>query len=94
MSGTIEIPRYLDSLPQFLWWELDELIVLIGLFAGGIAIGELIYVIVLGILPAMFYLGKFKREALEGGIYHAAYSMGALPLNAIYGDVYEKDFYK
>ena len=27
MNGTF-IPRYLDSLPQIFWWEIDELAVL------------------------------------------------------------------
>ncbi|MBK8380265.1 MAG: hypothetical protein IPL14_20815 [Nitrospira sp.] len=36
MNGTF-IPRYLDSLPQIFWWEIDELAVLFVCIFLGIA---------------------------------------------------------
>ena len=35
MAGTF-IPRYLDNLPQFLWWEADEMAIIFVAFIVGI----------------------------------------------------------
>ena len=46
----VDIPRYIDSQPQFLWWEFDELIVVVLLFSMGIMTDTLTFMLLIGIL--------------------------------------------
>ena len=59
MNGTF-IPRYLDSLPQIFWWEIDELAVLFVCIFLGIVTKFLTYLIVVGIVSTLV-LSKMKN---------------------------------
>lgn len=69
------IPRYLDNLPQFFWWEADEVAVLALAFMGGLLTRQLTTCIVLGLVVA-YVVSKSKTGKSEGFVMHRAYWMG------------------
>jgi len=74
MNGTF-IPRYLDSLPQIFWWEIDELAVLFVCIFLGIVTKFLTYLIVVGIVSTLI-LSKMKNGKSDGFLFHWAYWSG------------------
>ena len=86
----VEIPRYIDSQPQFFMWELDEFCVAIGLFGTGIATETMWPMIVLIILISGV-LKKFKKENLEGALLHIAFWSGITAMNKENLDAYESE---
>lgn len=88
----IEIPRFVDSLPQIFWWELDEFLVAAALF--GVSI--IIHMVVLGIVLAVFsvrIVRKFKTSTLPGQLLHLAYWYGLATLNEQYQDGLLREYY-
>ncbi|MBY0247410.1 MAG: type IV conjugative transfer system protein TraL [Nitrospirae bacterium] len=74
MAGTF-IPRYLDNLPQFLWWEADEMAIIFVAFIVGILSKQL--TLFMGVALVCAYLvGKSKMGKSEGFILHWAYWYG------------------
>ena len=84
----IHTPELIDSPPQFLIWEMDDLAPII---AGG-ALGEIYqyfaqyaYGLLLGALlggVASYFYIKFKRNRLPGTLLHMLYCYtGVVPLN-------------
>lgn len=84
----ISIPEYLDTPPQVLFLELDDVApVLMGMIIGAIAKYALQNVlafiggIVLGVVLSYFYI-RFKRNRLPGTLHHMLYYYtGVMPLN-------------
>ncbi|MBQ9258302.1 MAG: conjugal transfer protein TraL [Neisseriaceae bacterium] len=84
----IHIPEFVDSPPQFLVWEMDDLApILLGTLAGAIARyvtqnGWLFLVgVLLGFVLSYFYI-KYKRNRLPGTLLHMLYCYtGVVPLN-------------
>lgn len=82
MSGLTEkeIPRHIDDMVQLLWWEADEVAVIIGLIGFGIVMECLNYC-----LMAIPFISKamtrYKFAALPGSILHAAYWAGWSEVN-------------
>lgn len=66
------IPKYIDSPPQILWWELDEVIILIICVFAGIIARELTSLLVVGILSTIL-IGRMKRGKSEGIVLHWCY---------------------
>jgi conjugal transfer pilus assembly protein TraL len=88
----IEIPRFVDSQYQVFWWEMDEAATVIALFGIGIASGALLLMMLL--IPSTLYmLKKYKNSTLEGGMLHAVWSVGIVPLGKEFQDPFEKEFY-
>ncbi|WP_416192341.1 type IV conjugative transfer system protein TraL [Neisseria sp. CCUG12390] len=85
---SVVFPEYVDTLPQFLFMESDD----ISVFISGMIIGVILQYamrnpvgmiigIVLGIWMAYQYV-KFKRNTLPGTLLHMMYSLtGLVPLN-------------
>lgn len=86
---SVVFPEYVDTLPQFLFMESDD----ISVFISGMIIGVILQYamrnpvgmvigIVLGIWMAYQYI-KFKRNTLPGTLLHMMYSLtGLVPLNS------------
>jgi conjugal transfer pilus assembly protein TraL len=90
----IDIPRYVDSQPQLLFWELDEAIVFVGCLASGIAIGG--YATLIAIAAGWIVVKafrRFKNGALDGILLHLCYWAGVLSLNDHYKDSTRRDFF-
>lgn len=64
-----QIPRYLDSLPQVLWWELDEFILFIVCLMVGIFTRYLWEFTLIGCV-SVWAMGKVKGGQSEGFILH------------------------
>ena len=88
----IDIPRYVDSQPQFLWFELDEVLMITCLIGLGIIMGLLVWAL-LGLPFAISGIRRMKRSSMEGGALHFIYSLGVIPLNKEFNDAFEKRFY-
>lgn len=66
------IPRYIDSPPQILWWELDEVIILIICVFAGIISRELTLLLLIGV-GSVILIGKTKQGKSEGIVLHWCY---------------------
>lgn len=84
----IDIPRYVDSQQQILFWELDELVPLCVLFAGGIVLRQLTIAILL-MWPATRLLARWKDSRLDGAMTHLTYAHG-FPLNKVFKTPYHQ----
>lgn len=88
----VSIPRYIDDQQQFFFWEMDEAAVAITIFGIGIAVGAVIWsIIVLYFVSKQ--LGSFKNNTLPGALLHMAYWGGITGLNSAHKDAFVKDFY-
>lgn len=65
----VMIPRYLDSPPQILWFEIDELLFLLIAIVVGIVSQTLTYCLLAG-LASVVILSKMKTGQSEGLILH------------------------
>lgn len=86
----VVIPRYIDSQPQFLMWELDEFCVAVGLFGTGIITETLLIQMVLIVLVSGL-LKKFKNNNLEGALLHIAFWAGVTAMNRENTDALETE---
>ena len=66
------IPRYMDALPQILWWELDELVILFLSFFLGLITRQLTTLLIVGVIST-FILAKLKNGKSDGYIFHWFY---------------------
>ncbi len=78
MEFETRIPRYLNSQPQILWWEIDEIIIIITAIGLGVVFEALIVTVPLGLLAART-LGRVKAQHGHGWIIHSAWWRG-IPL--------------
>jgi conjugal transfer pilus assembly protein TraL len=78
MEFETRIPRYLNSQPQILWWEMDEIIVIVAGIGLGIVLELLIVTVPLGLLAARL-LARVKAQHGQGWIIHYAWWRG-IPL--------------
>ncbi|MBU1663919.1 MAG: type IV conjugative transfer system protein TraL, partial [Gammaproteobacteria bacterium] len=76
----VDIPRYQDALPQLFWWELDVLVVVIGIFIAGIWVDptHLLATFVV-IVFATRSMNRLKGDTLDGALHHIVYRTGLLP---------------
>ncbi len=63
------IPRYLNSLPQLLWWEIDEVLVLAAIIGLGIVYELLLLTVPLGLLLVKGMI-TLKAEKQAGFLIH------------------------
>lgn len=89
----IEIPRYIDSQQQFLWWEFDEFVLAIGLFTVGIVTDTLTLQLLVVIPFLTWGLRRFKNNNLEGILFHIIFWLGMAPLNNEFKDALGKEHY-
>ena len=72
------IPKYIDAPIQFLWWELQEGLIIIVLTFGSILIfRQALYGVVAGVIIAAKF-AKFKEAHVKGFLSHFSYWFGIL----------------
>lgn len=79
----VKIPRYIDSIPQLFFWEIDEFVILATCFGCGIFAGGMNTI--LGIGFGLFFVNLFKRYkagGLPGQLNHLFHWKNILNLNA------------
>jgi len=76
----VDIPEFVDCLPQFLFWEADEIAPAIVLLGLGILTNTLTYMIIPIYLITKFFT-RFKANHLDGYFHHLMYSWGLGILN-------------
>ncbi|MFH0810111.1 MAG: type IV conjugative transfer system protein TraL [Pseudomonadota bacterium] len=71
------IPRYLDSMPQILFWELDDMMFLVSGVFMGIGTGHVLIGMLLGALATRYY-ARAKEQHLPGYLVHWLYFRAGL----------------
>lgn len=74
------IPRYIDDPPQFLLWDLDEFIIVMGLFCLGILMGHPGKLGFSGLVIGRL-IRKYRSGKAPGYFGHCLYRIGFLPGN-------------
>jgi len=72
-----KVHKYLDAKPQFLWWEMDDLVILCGPVILGIISERVIYGLILSLVAGKIY-GNMKTTRQEGFMKHFLYHHGFL----------------
>lgn len=88
----IEIPAFVNDMPSFFLWEIDEFSVLIGFILVGYLLRGWWLFVCIGL--GFFFgsqLKKWKRRELDGVIPHILYQHGLTSLNPIYKNAYKGD---
>lgn len=80
---TVRMPRFVDSQPQFFFWEMDEFIVYTLVLCGGIAMRELVSFAIMGIVIVKLF-GIWKSRRLDGALMHLGYRNVGIGLNRIF----------
>ncbi len=76
----VQIPRYVDSQMQILFWEIDEVVPVVALMGVGIMTDTMLYMV--GVMVVVWKLfGRFKNSNLDGILMHLAYANGISNLN-------------
>ena len=75
------IPRYIDDQPTFLFWDVDEIIVICICIIVGMIIGKLTYLLLSGLVLSKG-LGKLKQNKSEGYFMHVLYWYG-VPMKGV-----------
>jgi conjugal transfer pilus assembly protein TraL len=79
---SIQIPRHIDSMPQFFFWEIDEFVIIAATFGVGIFIGGLY---TLPALPLGFFFAsrfaRYKSNGLPGQLNHLAHWFNIMNVN-------------
>lgn len=81
----VRIPRYIDSIPQIFFWEIDEFLILACFFGIGIFLGGLNTL--LGIGAGFFAAGifkKYKAGGLPGQLNHLFHWKNILNINSAF----------
>lgn len=86
------IPKYLNALPQILWWEADEAAILGVFTAVGVAINATLLLAATGFVIMKVY-AKAKNKRQDGFLYHWLYSKGLFGMKGI-PESYIKIFYQ
>jgi type IV conjugative transfer system protein TraL len=85
MAECVNIPRYVDELPQFALWEMDEALFVFISIAIGVLIKQLIIFIVLG-FTAAYIFGRFKQGQARGLLMHYMHYHGFMPFKNFWLD--------
>lgn len=83
--NNIKIPRYIDSMPQIFFWEIDEFLILASCFGIGIMMGGLNTL--LGIGAGFFAANMFKKYkagGLPGQLNHLFHWNNILNINSAF----------
>ncbi len=86
----VQIPRYIDSQMQMFFWEFDEFILAVALFAVGIVMNSLLVAVIL-----IYFVNKafrrYKDGSMPGTLMHLAYWVGMMPLNQVATDALARE---
>ena len=84
------MPKYLNALPQVLWWELDELAFLASATAIGIIANAQIIGAGIGFLLMKLYSSQ-KRKKQPGFLKHFLYKHGLFGVKGKYPEYWIKE---
>ena len=82
---SVKIPRYIDSIPQIFFWEIDEFLILAACFGVGIMLGGMNTV--LGIGCGFFSANifkKYKAGGLPGQLNHLVHWKNIFNINSAF----------
>ncbi|QMI49770.1 type IV conjugative transfer system protein TraL [Burkholderia sp. MBR-1] len=79
----VEIPQWIDSFPQIMWFEVDEITPFIFCFAAGSLLHMTSPMLILGVGITWLYL-KHKRNSLDGSLLHMMFWWGLMALNSVF----------
>ena len=79
----VEIPQWIDSFPQIMWFEVDEITPFIFCVASGSFLHMMTPMLLLGVFVTWIYL-KHKRNSLDGSLLHMMFWGGFMSLNRFY----------
>jgi len=85
------LPKYLNAMPQILWWELDQFLVFIGFISVGILAGRTFSGFVAGMVATFAYT-KIRDNRQPGYFKHWMYSKGLYNLKDKMPEYYVKEF--
>lgn len=75
MADDLRIPRYLNSLPQLAWWEIDEIMPSVALLGMGLMFEHLLPSLLAG-LAITRVLQRVKVFKPDGYLFHLLYVLG------------------
>ncbi|MEL6277278.1 MAG: type IV conjugative transfer system protein TraL [Pseudomonadota bacterium] len=73
----VRVPQYLHLPPQILWFDAQEILVLMAAYLGSVSFKGYSWVVLIGI--AWFFI-RFKRQKPRGYILHLFYRTGLFQL--------------
>ena len=83
----VPIPRYIDSIPQIFFWEMDEFMILASCFGAGIAFGGSNTLIGFAVgIVASNQFKKYKANGLPGQLNHLFHWKRIFSLNSLFRD--------
>ena len=77
------MPRHIDDQPQYLFWEMDEVTLVVVFAAIGVLSESLMMMSVLGLFAAK-WLSRNKQRHLPGLTLHLAYWAGMTQLSYVH----------
>ncbi len=83
-------PQYLSSPLQVLWFESDEIGIIITFGVIALIFGSFTWLL---IVAAPWYYGHVKKKYPRGFLRHTLYFAGLIRLN-LYPDYFEEEFYE
>ena len=85
--------KYIDSIPQILYWEVDEIAIFLGVFWLGLELEHLYKFLILGCV-IVYLIRKLKYSRVEGYFQHVLYYHGMSFIIGISDEpkCYEKQF--
>lgn len=84
MSQARYIPKYLDAQPQFLWFELDEAMILLTGLVAGRMLDQMIFFIALSLIVQRVYT-RLKNAKQTGFLQHTLYALGLVKFKSNLG---------
>lgn len=85
------IPRYIDDQYQVLFWEIDEVAILVMCFGLGIVFELLAPLVGLG-FAFIYSFRRWKYHHMEGILLHICYWHGLMNLNKLFKNGLEREF--
>lgn len=92
MSMEVDMPDYVDSMPQILFWEADEIAPAIILVGIGILTNTLTYMLIPVWLLTKFFT-KYKARFMEGYFHHLVYYYGLGGLNTRFTNAFINEYH-
>lgn len=77
------MPHHIDEPPQYFFWDMEDMFVVVMFAAVGIIISMLIPMLIIGLFVAR-WIGSKKREKLPGYLVHACYWIGVVELGPVF----------
>lgn len=69
------VHKYLDAKKQLLWWEMDDIYILLGPFIVGILVNRVLFSLLFSLIAWQIY-SKIKSANQEGYLLHLLYHLG------------------